>query len=143
MEENSDNLGFYFKKINDTIVAHMNAQLKQMGLTFSQMEILAYLLDHQKDAVSPKMLEQHFHLRHSTVSGLLQRMEKKELISCAINPADRRSHTIILQDKAHAIGIKMRQERQEAEKSLAMHMGPEQMEQLKTLLRLFYESLFT
>ncbi len=136
-----EDIGFYFKKINDLMVARVNAQMKESGLTFSQVELLMYLLDKNGEQVSPKELEQHFHLSHPTITGTLQRMERKGLLRCEINPADRRSRRIILLDKAYEMQKDITDQKQKLDRGFAAHMEEGQLEQLRKLLIIVYDVL--
>ena len=136
-----EDIGFYFKKINDLMVTRVNAQMKKNGLTFSQVELLMYLLDKNGEPVSPKELEQHFHLSHPTIIGTLQRMERKGLLRCEINPTDRRSRRIILLNKAYEMQKDITDQKQKLDRGFAAHMEEGQLEQLRKLLIIVYDVL--
>ena len=57
-----------------------NAHLKKYDITCSQANILFYMLEKGKNVVMQKEIEQEFGLRHSTIIGLLKRMERWRLL---------------------------------------------------------------
>lgn len=66
----------------------------------TQMIIMNYILNHQNEDIYQKDLEEALHLRRATVSGVLQTMEKHELIERALCDNDVRCKKIILKEKA-------------------------------------------
>lgn len=66
----------------------------------TQMIIMNYILNHQNEDIYQKDLEEALHLRRATVSGVLQTMEKHELIESVLCDNDVRCKKIILKEKA-------------------------------------------
>ena len=66
----------------------------------TQMIIMDYILNHQNEDIYQKDLEEALHLRRATVSGVLQTMEKHELIERVLCDNDVRCKKIILKEKA-------------------------------------------
>lgn len=66
----------------------------------SQMIIIEYILKHQNEEIYQKDLENVLHLRRATVSGVLQTMEKNNLITRTISSKDVRCKKIVLNDKS-------------------------------------------
>ena len=70
------------------------------GPSATQMIIMNYILNHQNEDIYQKDLEEALHLRRATVSGVLQTMEKHELIERVLCDNDVRCKKIILKEKA-------------------------------------------
>lgn len=66
----------------------------------TQMIIMDYILSHQDEDIFQKDLEQVLHLRRATVSGVLQTMEKHDLLERVLCEDDVRCKKIILKEKA-------------------------------------------
>lgn len=66
----------------------------------TQMIIMNYILNHQNEDIYQKDLEEALHLRRATVSGVLQTMEKHELVERVLCDNDVRCKKIILKEKA-------------------------------------------
>ena len=58
------------------------------NLTGMQLFILEYLYQHQQQDVFQRDLEAEFHVRRSTVTGILKGMEKKGLIQRGLSEAE-------------------------------------------------------
>ena len=76
----------------------MTNALEKMDLTASQGHIMGFLA-HRKDPPCPRDIEEEFRLSHPTVSGLLQRLEKKEFIRLMPDEHDRRCKRIYVLPK--------------------------------------------
>lgn len=66
------------------------------SITQSQMQILDYIVECGKNEIYQKDLEEAVDLRRATVSGILQTMEKNQLITRVIDDTDTRTKKIIL-----------------------------------------------
>lgn len=70
------------------------------NLTGMQLFILEYLYQHQEQEVFQRDLEAEFHVRRSTVTGILKGMEKKGLIQRLAVEHDARLKRIVLTPQA-------------------------------------------
>ena len=95
----------------------MTNALEQMELTASQGHIMGFLA-HCKEPPCPRDIEEEFHLSHPTVSGLLQRLEKKEFIQLKADDHDRRCKRIHVLPKGRQCMDNMHQVIQNNEKRL-------------------------
>lgn len=80
---------------------------KEFKPTPTQMQIIEYILEHINEVVYQKDLEEVLNLRRATVSGVLQTMEKNELIERTTNTEDTRVKKIILHEKAKEYFLSM------------------------------------
>lgn len=71
--------------------------------TGTQMQIIDYILEHFNEDIYQKDLEDVLKLRRATVSGVLQTMEKNNLIVRTISTQDTRVKKIVLNEKAKEI----------------------------------------
>lgn len=74
----NDDVGYMLKKVNDRIHIQADANLKECGLTFSQMRVLM-VLRKNGGQVSQKMIEEELGVAHPTVVGIVSRLEKTDL----------------------------------------------------------------
>ena len=77
------------KKIDTSIV-----------LAPTQMKIIEYILSNKGKDIFQKDLEEVLNISRATISGILQTMEKKELIKRVSDSIDTRTKKIILNNKA-------------------------------------------
>ena len=93
------------KKIIRTIIRDISITGNYDKISFptpTQMQIIGFTINSSKD-VYQKDLESVLNLRRATVSGVLQTMEKNNLIMREVSDNDARSRKIILKDKARLI----------------------------------------
>lgn len=96
-------LGFVFKQIHIAFEAHCNKNLQKYNLTQAQMDILVYLQHHKDSTITQRNLEIGLGLKNPTVTGLLNRLEEKELINRKKHPNDKRSKIITMTEKSKII----------------------------------------
>ena len=77
-----------------------NKDLFNSEVSATQMIIMDYILNHQEEDIYQKDLEEILHLRRATVSGVLQTMEKHDLVERVLCKEDVRCKKIILKEKA-------------------------------------------
>ena len=93
-------LDFMFKCIfNETRKVHEQL-LSGTELTPVQCLIIELLGSRKDKTASQKEIEQFLMVQHSTVSGIIKRMEQKGLVRCIPNESDRRIKDVTLTEKA-------------------------------------------
>ena len=110
------------KKIVRTILKE-NSDINIPPLTSTQIQILKYMIEHQNEDVYQKDLENVLNLRRATVSGVLQTMEKNNLIKREIYENDIRVKKIILNEKTKNIFQKNKQKIDEIEKNITKNIS--------------------
>lgn len=107
--------------------------LAEMDLTAAQGHILAFL-SHHPEPPCPRDIEEVFHLSHPTVSGLLNRLEKKEFIALRPDGHDRRCKRVYLLPKGEACNQKMHNTINTIEQHLVQGFTPQEQEVFTKLL---------
>ena len=107
--------------------------LEQMELTAAQGHIMGFLA-RSKTPPCPRDIEEAFHLSHPTVSGLLQRLEKKEFIQLIADDHDRRCKRIHVLPKGRECQENMHQVIQTNEKRLVEGFTEEEQAKFAELL---------
>ena len=95
-------LGGYLRAISNAMAQDMQQNSEQLGLTATQGMFLHHLWFRQENMHVPtyaKDLEDFFDIKHSTVSGVLQRMEAAGFVQFQENVSDRRCKAIHLTQK--------------------------------------------
>ena len=106
MEKSDIKLCREFKQINNLICRKsFNAGLKQDidKMTLSHGWVIGYLYDNRDRVVLQRELEKEFNLRRSTVTTILQTMEKNGLVERVNVENDARQRRLILTEKAENI----------------------------------------
>jgi DNA-binding MarR family transcriptional regulator len=82
--------GKFINQIHNSIEKNVNNQLREKGLTFSQMNVLITLVSVTEKRLSFKELEKRLTLAQSTTAGLISRLEQKGLVSVLGDKDDKR-----------------------------------------------------
>lgn len=99
---NQADIGKSINMLAHQIKRRINRLLEDSGLTGVQGRILHFIID-QEQPVFQRDIEQVFHLRRSTTTGILQLMEKKEIIERRSVAYDARLKQIIVLEAGYAI----------------------------------------
>lgn len=102
-------LGYYVKKLSKQYEAFKNADLRDFDLTSQQFEIILFLYKHPEKN-NQKDIEDEFNITGATASGILKRLEIKNLILRKVSKTDCRFKEIEITNKGYDIinQIKMR-----------------------------------
>lgn len=133
-------LGYKFKRIHEMFCSRANADLKQIDLTYSQMEILFYL-NHHRQPVSQKELCEVIQVSHPTMIGLIRRMEEKGLLICRTDSGDRRKNSIEMTDKSREILEHTKKRHQKDDEKLVKGFTEEEARLLNELLSRVYRNM--
>jgi DNA-binding MarR family transcriptional regulator len=109
--------------------------LAEYGLSFSQFAILKYLMLREGTPIRQVDIEKFFLLSNPTVTGILNNLEKKDLIERRPNPDDGRSKLIVLTEKARAFDPQLDAIREKLDENFTHMLTEEEKEQMRILLR--------
>lgn len=140
MQEN-ETVGLLIKMIHERIATRANAELKEYNVTMSQMQILCYLNQREEEKVSIRDIEAYFHIRHTTVIGLIRRLEGKKFVESSINYEDKRVHNIRITEQGKVIYRLLYKNKIRMEEQLIKGLTIEQEEQLRKLLITLYNNI--
>ncbi len=84
-----------------TVFQYLNGKLADYDVTPSQYGVLSCLW--QREFATPKQISEILCLETSTISGVLDRMQKKGLIDRVINKEDRREVRVVPTEKGRAL----------------------------------------
>ncbi len=137
MEELSNSLGFYIKVIVHELDRRVNLYSRELDLTKSQAEILRYLCkqDAEHRPVRQKDIEAFFHVSNPTVSGILNRLESKNLICRQQSSRDGRIHYIRPTEAAWKLQQEIYQRMHQVESGLTEGIDPQLREKGLEFLR--------
>lgn len=100
----------------------------------TQIQIIDYLLKHQKEKVYQKDLEKILNLKRSTISGVLQTMEKNKIIERHISKEDSRIKEITLNTQAQKIHQKKVKQLHNIEQTVTQNINKEDLEKFTEIL---------
>lgn len=127
-------VGFLFKQINNIYEKDFNNQLRTLGITASQCEVLDYLFNSSKEEVNQKDIERGLSLKNPTVTGILHRLDEKGFVLVVPNAKDRRCKNVYLTEKAYDIQRRMEADRRKIDKNLTLGMTKKEVQALQKML---------
>lgn len=116
-----------------SVFLKMTEKLSVFDLTPVQYAVLYCLWENNKK--SPKEIAERLKLENSTISGILERMEKKGLIKRMISKEDRRFIQIMLTEKGAVLEKDVLAAVDEVNEEVMSVFSKEECENLKTQLR--------
>ena len=139
MEKQDIKLCREFKQINNLICRQsFNAGVKQDidKMTLSHGWVIGYLYDNRHRVVLQKEFEKEFNLRRSTVTTILQTMEKNDLIERLSIKDDARQRQLVLTEKAELIHKLISKEMKALDDRIVKNIDKDELD-------IFYKVLFS
>lgn len=124
----------------DTVFARCVGALR---VTVPQCRLLMYLDSRSGEAVSQRELEQYLGVSHSTVKGLLQRLEEKGYVRTAFDSADGRVKNAYLTEKFYQMQLQAKAALEDFELQLVRGFSPAELENLRSMLERIYHNTLT
>lgn len=117
-----------------SVFLKMTDKLSDFDVTPVQYAVLYCLWE--KDGKSPKEIAERLKLENSTISGILERMEKKNLIERSISKADRRFIQVLLTEKGAGLETEVVNAVEEVNNEVMAAFSDIETDELKTSLKL-------
>ena len=136
-------LGMTFRVIYKTLEHNKNKILESLELTSSQAGVLIYLLQNQNNEINQKDIESYLNLKNPTVTGILNRLEIKGLITRVASDKDARHKKIVLTNKSKNKCNEIFNEIEIAEKHIIRGMSQKEVDLLSELLAKVLNNLHT
>lgn len=97
-------IGILIKHISNHISTELNNNLKPYNITGVQARVLFYInCESKKGHVFQKDIQKHLKLANPTVTGIVQRLEEKQLIERSVSSEDSRYKCHVLTEKGHEV----------------------------------------
>ena len=127
--DTSPSFGQLIKCIHHCLVAEASRHFSDIDLTPAQNE-----------TARMKELERDFHCAQSTMAGLIQRLEKKKLLTSFTLDDDRRIKCVRLTDEGRALCDRSKASIESAEKTMLSSLSETEKAQAYSLLQKMYDS---
>lgn len=136
-------VGILLKCINKEIASIINKELEIYGITLMQNEVLHYIYFKEKSQdINQKDIEKFFNCSNPTVTGILNRLQAKNLVSREPKKEDARYKIIKLTNEGRKIVEDGHQEKAiQMEQRLKKNLSVSESEQLEDLLVKVLEGL--
>lgn len=94
-------IGFEIKTINDLIKKRIMCDKENdYHISHTQIKIIQYMYIHKEEVIYQRDLEKKFDLKRSTISGIIDTMEKNNLVKRIDSKEDLRLKKLVLTDMA-------------------------------------------
>ena len=123
-------IGFEIKILSNLMkrkIDHMTAE-EETDITSMHSWIIVYLYNHQDKDIYQKDIEEHFTIRRSTVTSMLQLMEKKGLIIRQFVSGDARLKKLVLTERSLVVYERMCFRLDRFEENLITGISDEELE---------------
>lgn len=139
MDNEVKTVSIRLKMINEIIEKTANQNLKQHGITISQMRILMMLGCTENQFCSMKKLEESLHLSQQNTVGLVKRMEEKQLLETYVDLKDRRKKNVQITEKGNLLLEKVKKEGESIDTWIAENLTEQEKKDFLKLLEKIYE----
>ncbi|WP_273234920.1 MarR family winged helix-turn-helix transcriptional regulator [Ileibacterium valens] len=137
MKELTNSLSFCTGVIINEFDRQINLIFKDLNITKSQADLVRYVCSQMKKGkmVRQKDIEEFFNVSNPTVSGLINRLEAKDLLVRVPSKVDRRIHVIEPTQKAWEILSEVFERMNHVESEMLKGISPEQKDEGMKFLR--------
>ncbi len=122
------------KIINNIFAGNRNRSLDEFHLTFTQMDIMLYLMRNSERVVYQKEIEEVSRMANPTVTGILNRLAEKGMITRRVDERDRRYRAVQITSRGNEVLRNMGDRIHQTEEILFGCLTEEEEEQLLRLL---------
>ncbi|MDU4962189.1 MAG: MarR family transcriptional regulator [Sporomusaceae bacterium] len=140
MLEIFDSLCILLAKAEQKHFFYTKKMLDQANLAISPGQMVVLYSLFKKDNISISELSKNVYLDNSTLTGLIDRLERLELVQRAAVPHDRRSYQIVLTEKAKALEPAIRNMMKQVEAKMLENCNEAEAVMLRSLLTRIFAS---
>lgn len=126
-------INFLLTKAQQTVYQYFKGRLAEYDVTPVQYGILACLW--LQDGQAPSQIAAALNLDGSTITGILDRLENKELLKRLPDPQDRRALRVVLTEDGKELQSKLNKVVEESDRYVMEQLDDLEQEQLKNILQ--------
>ena len=141
MVKKEKDCGMLLKQICDKLETGANNELKNSGLTLSQVRYLEYLFERHPAKIHLKELEAAFEVKQPTVVGIISRLEKKGLVCTEQSTEDSRAKTVCMTELGYQNACQAGRHREAMEQQILAPLSGQERIEFQKLLMLVNEHL--
>lgn len=136
-----EHCGLLIHQIHNVLEKRGNQQLKDKGLTFSQINLLLQLIDTSEKKLSFKEMEKKLVLAQSTTVGLISRLEQKGMVHVSEDKDDKRIKFVEITPLGTTYCNDAKEEMQQTENKLLSSLSENERNTFRYLLKKIEASL--
>lgn len=126
-------------KLGNAVTYYRNMKMEDIGLTSVQSDALIATL--RNPEITASQLKEHLQLSQSTVAGIIERLESKELISKVSDPEDARKIHLMPTEKGKQLEGKLRELAFDIQNSLSDGMNADEQAEFSRLLEIALKNM--
>ncbi len=126
-------VGYHINLVSHFMQNQYNRNLSELGLTMAQAKVLYLLFNDGSQSQSE--LQKRLFIKGSTMNGIIESMQKRELISKSDSLEDRRTKIIALTEKGRLLEEKLWHEMSQLDQELVTGFSKEEQEVLISWLK--------
>lgn len=134
-------IGFYLKKIFQTMEKNLNKDLEDIDLTGMQAHVLIYLYKNRKNIINQRDIEREFELTNPTVNGILNRLENKRFIKRVVSLNDARNKEIMITDKSISLIAEMKKKAKKMENKMTSGITKEELDTFYQVIKKMFNNV--
>lgn len=135
-KKHPEDYGYYIQKLGKSIKYLADENLVNHGITFEQVKVMRFLDSYsQENAANQKDVEIIFELKRSSVTNILQNMEKNGLVTRSGDVLDKRIKKVWLTDKGKDLFQHLRSYLKTLDDVIVQGMTEEEKEMFRLLLK--------
>lgn len=130
-------IAYYTKCISNQVSKAINEQITSEGLTKAQFDVMLFVIDNYRrnNPIKQRDIENFFHISNPTVSGLLTRLEIKNLIQRVQKREDMRIRYIVPTEEAISLADRGKELIDSLEAELIRDIPEEDIQRTEETLR--------
>ncbi len=129
------------KLLSEVIEKKVNSELKEQGITVSQLRVLGVVAQSGVDDVSLKEIEGVLRTAQATIAGIVSRLEDKNLVVGFSEPEDKRVKRIKLTERGKELIESTKDKVLDMEEILTSNFSEYEKEELIRLLGKMYDAI--
>lgn len=141
MDEKLLNTGRLLKQITDQLEKKANNNLREIGLTVSQLNVLRHLYHAPDGRLTMKEVEKKLHVAQSTATGIAMRLELKGLVTARGDASDHRIKVIEITEEGRSVCLKAKTFIMETETRLLGALDEEERDHFVEMLKKVRDAL--
>lgn len=127
-------MNFLLSVTQHKVFKYYSKLLEEHGVTSAQAGILTCIWSESENKITPKEIGKQLHLEAPTVSGLLDKMQKGDLIHREVDPNNRRVVFVTPTEKANGLRPEIEKTTEAMNQQVLKDFSPEEAALLKKFL---------
>ncbi|MCC2097715.1 MAG: MarR family transcriptional regulator [Hyphomicrobiales bacterium] len=131
-ETDAERIWFRLMRLHTRGLTAMTDRLRMIGLSVPQCDVLSTLTE--QEAITQQQLAERLYVTKGNISGLIDRLERAQLVERRPSRDDKRSHAIYLTDEGKRLAIEGIEIQKQFVQQTFGHIDPDSLQRFETTL---------